>query len=223
MSGNEDFLSRWSRRKRSAEESAQTAEPLAAKLSPQPASGVEKSEQSDEAEFDLSTLPSLDSITSGTDMSVFMQKGVPLDLTRAALRRAWSADPTIRDFIGLAENAWDFNDPNAMHGFGPLDHSPEEVRQMLAHVMGEVRRIAEPNIQSENSLSNSGIAQDSNHLEHRNEQLSSVEYTAEKCCALPSRSKQDETTEDFAAQHVEVGEEESVAVMRRAHGGALPK
>jgi TorA maturation chaperone TorD len=29
-------------------------------------------------------------------------------------------DPAIRDFIGIAESQWDFNDPTAMPGFGPL-------------------------------------------------------------------------------------------------------
>jgi hypothetical protein len=49
-----------------------------------------------------------------------LRKGVPADLTRAALRRAWASDPAIRDFIGIAENQWDFNDPNGIPGFGPL-------------------------------------------------------------------------------------------------------
>jgi hypothetical protein len=35
--------------------------------------------------------------------------------------RAILADPTIRDFIGLSENAWDFSSSNGLHGFGPLD------------------------------------------------------------------------------------------------------
>ena len=55
-------------------------------------------------------------------------------MTRAALRQAWSSDPAIRDFIGIAENQWDFNDPNAMPGFGPLlegDHLPELLAQAL--------------------------------------------------------------------------------------------
>jgi hypothetical protein len=223
MSGKEDFLNRWSRRKRLAEEPGQTAEPPAAELSTGPTSGVEKSEKIQEAEFDLSTLPSLDSIAPGTDMSVFLQKGVPLELTRAALRRAWSADPTIRDFIGLAENAWDFNDPTAMHGFGPLDQSPEEVRQMLAQVMGEVRRIAEPIIQSEDTASNSVIAQDSICMERTDESPSSVENALGEDLVSPSAVKQDEPAQDFAAQHVAAGTKESVSVMRRAHGGALPK
>jgi hypothetical protein len=45
---------------------------------------------------------------------------VPAELTRAALRRAWTSDPAIRDFIGIAENQWDFNDPDGIPGFGPL-------------------------------------------------------------------------------------------------------
>jgi hypothetical protein len=30
------------------------------------------------------------------------------------------SDPAIRDFVGIAENQWDFNDPNAIPGFCPL-------------------------------------------------------------------------------------------------------
>jgi hypothetical protein len=71
-------------------------------------------------EFDVSTLPSLESITAATDIRPFLAPGVPQTLRSAALRRAWSADPAIRDFIGLAENAWDFTAPGAIPGFGTL-------------------------------------------------------------------------------------------------------
>lgn len=37
--------------------------------------------------------------------------------------RAILADPAIRDFIGLSENAWDFGSPSGVHGFGPLESS----------------------------------------------------------------------------------------------------
>jgi len=43
-------------------------------------------------------------------------------------RRAWAADPAIRDFKGLAENAWDFTDPTAMPGFGELRRAPTSRR-----------------------------------------------------------------------------------------------
>jgi hypothetical protein len=73
-----------------------------------------------EAPFDPASLPSIESIAAGTDVIAFLRAGVPAELTRAALRRAWTTDPAIRDFIGIAENQWDFNDPNAIPGFGPL-------------------------------------------------------------------------------------------------------
>ena len=66
------------------------------------------------------SLPSIDAITADTDIIAFLQSRVPAELTRAALRRAWSSDPAICDFIGVAENQWDFNDPNGVPGFGPL-------------------------------------------------------------------------------------------------------
>jgi hypothetical protein len=37
-----------------------------------------------------------------------------------ALRRAWTVDPAIRDFKGLQENDWNFNDPNSTPSFGEL-------------------------------------------------------------------------------------------------------
>jgi Protein of unknown function (DUF3306) len=69
----------------------------------------------------LKNLPSIESLTSESDIRMFLQSGVPADLVRAALRHAWTADPTIRNFIGVAETQWDFNDPVAMPGFGPLE------------------------------------------------------------------------------------------------------
>ncbi len=54
--------------------------------------------------FDPTNLPSLDSIGPQTDITVFLQSGVPAGLRLAALRRAWAMDPAIRDFKGLQEN-----------------------------------------------------------------------------------------------------------------------
>ena len=106
---SDDFLARWSRRK----QEAKAAPAPAPEPAPKPVAKAEP-------EFDITTLPPLESINALTDMTAFLQKGVPAELARAALRRVWTADPAIRDFVGLAENAWDFTDPNAMAGFGPL-------------------------------------------------------------------------------------------------------
>jgi hypothetical protein len=149
---DEDFISRWSRRKREAAQSDRSAWPSAAPDMPEalpsaaaaPAtSGRKEPANAEEGEFDLATLPPIDSITGATDITAFLRKGVPLELTRAALRRAWLSDPVIRDFIGPAENAWDFTDPNAMAGFGALDQTAEQVRELAARIVGRVRNATE--------------------------------------------------------------------------------
>jgi hypothetical protein len=70
--------------------------------------------------FDAASLPPIESIGAGSDIRPFLEPGVPQDLARAALHRAWAADPAIRDFIGLSENSSDFNAPDAVPGFGSL-------------------------------------------------------------------------------------------------------
>jgi hypothetical protein len=164
MTDPEDFLSRWARRKRDAKSEAETAgkpsltrePPADARVPGAPQASLpsqtslpsevnlqaQADPQTDESKsgdpFDLSQLPSLDSIGPATDMRVFMQPGVPQALSRAALRRAWLADPEIRDFIGLAENAWDFTASDDMHGFGALD--PADAKRLLAQFFSESDR-----------------------------------------------------------------------------------
>ena len=90
-----------------------------------------------EPPLDVSTQPSLESITAETDIRAFLQKGVPAQLTRAALRRAWVADPNIRNFREIAENQWDFATGSDLPGFGSLDADADEIRRMVAEVFGE--------------------------------------------------------------------------------------
>lgn len=137
----EEFLARWSRRKREARENVASPEPT--KPAEAPTEPPPLVAEGHEPELNLSSLPSIDSITAATDITAFLRKGIPQELSRAALRRAWAVDPTIRDFVGLAENAWDFNDPTAMPGFGPLDCSTEELAALVDRVVGGVRKAAE--------------------------------------------------------------------------------
>jgi hypothetical protein len=144
----ESFLTRWSRRKREA-----GAEPDApAKANETTANQVvardqshtlARDDQSATAQppapapaFDPASLPALDSITATTDVRPFLQPGVPPALTREALRRIWSADSAIRDFVGLQEYDWDYNTPGAIAGFGELG-SEHNIKEMLARVLGE--------------------------------------------------------------------------------------
>jgi hypothetical protein len=139
------FLERWSRKKIDAEREppakadAKDVSPAAAAGSlPRQAKNDTKTpdEAASKPGFDLTSLPSLDSITAITDIGVFLTPGVPADLARAALRRAWAADPAIRDFKGPAENDWDFTDPTAMPGFGPLPPDTD-ITKMLAQIFGD--------------------------------------------------------------------------------------
>lgn len=123
MSGGEGFLGRWSRLKRDGEKAADAAptslvvEPAAPDAAETPPVVAEPPE----AEFDVTTLPSIEDLTANSDFSQFLQKGVPEALKNAALRRMWTLDPILSAPDRFAEYAWDFNDPNAMIGFGPLE------------------------------------------------------------------------------------------------------
>lgn len=128
MTRSENIMSRWSRMKREADK---VVEPDGSFSGPKPNEAeagdfnqatvaTPPTDSPTSATFDLASLPPLQSIAAGTDIRSFLGSSVPVELTRAALRRAWVTDPAIRDFIGIAENQWDFNDPTAMPGFGPL-------------------------------------------------------------------------------------------------------
>jgi hypothetical protein len=162
---SESFLSRWSRRKRAASipppasageggdpgfdpgepggGNSSRAELAKAPPTPDPSpprasragGGEPHGPAPQEAEFDPATLPPIESIDAGTDVSAFLRPGVPADLAQAALRRAWVADPAIRDFVGLAENSWDFTAPGGVPGFEPL-RAIDDVQRLAAQVAG---------------------------------------------------------------------------------------
>jgi Protein of unknown function (DUF3306) len=144
MNERENFISRWSRRKREvANEKAQGEQPGiadAAKetdLSASLSSEQSKLTNADAADFDVASLPPIESIEAGTDITAFMRAGVPSELRHAALRRAWSADASIRDFVGLNENYWsDVTGPGGVVGFGDLDPGLD-VKRMVSEIFGE--------------------------------------------------------------------------------------
>jgi len=215
----EEFLARWSRRK--SEARTNVALPQATEGDPSPAPPPSAAKESvakekDESEFDPSSLPPIDAITAATDITAYLRKGIPRELTRAALRRAWTADPAIRDFVGLAENAWDFNDPTAMPGFGPLDCSETELAEWVDRIVGGVRKAAESlpvepkdpeNEHLENAIPREPVAEVA-------DQSAVVGGTPIPAAVQPGMDEVDEETD---------GEINRVSVQRRRHGGALPQ
>ena len=196
----EEFLARWSRRKRASKSDApaETAKPAGEASAPSPAAEAEP-------DVDLGSLPSIDAITAATDVTAFLRKGVPQELMHMALRRAWSADPAIRDFIGLAENAWDFNDPKAMPGFGPLDCSQAELAAWVDRIVGGLRNAAEAlpvtstALQQPSDLPSADLV----HSALLTEEPAAAVITETAASAAPQP-----TTDE---------------VRRRTHGGALPR
>jgi hypothetical protein len=226
------FLERWSRQKIAGEAPDTRAEPDA----PQPEAPdlPEPVAKNDGApakpEFDLASLPSLDSITAITDIRAFLGPGVPRELARAALRRAWAADPAIRDFKGLAENDWDFTDPAAMPGFGALPEGTH-IRRMVAQIFGEGETPADP-----------GTATNLTAGPQETDKPHEI-TTPEPRAAVSSAAREDETTtpqilagdpqviesnfvhrNNYIASHnSNSGDELEERKKRRQHGTALPQ
>ena len=218
MSEPEKFLDRWSRRKR---EEADEPAPAAAKDAPAaPLPPV--AEENAPVAFDPASLPSIESIGADSDIRAFLQPGVPPDLSRAALRRAWSADPAIRDFIGLVENGWDFNDPNSMPGFGPI--TAGDVARLLAQVIG-----ASPSPESDAPQQ---IAQATGEFEQipprevhseQVEQLPQDQLAPDRDVAPPEKDSMPRSKDDVALQKRSDDRKGVPPSRRHGHGGALPK
>lgn len=109
MSG---FVRRWSDRK------AEARKPVAPEA--EPAAPDETPAAPDEAEIAarIAALPALDDIGATTDIRPFLQDFVPAALRKAAMRRAWAADPVISSHLDVARDyAWDFNTGTGPEGF----------------------------------------------------------------------------------------------------------
>jgi hypothetical protein len=123
-----NFLRRWSRRKRAAERQAPQAGPNSNPPAPS---------ESTAPPFDPVVLPPIESIGAASDIRAFLAPNVPIELRRAALRQLWVSDPAIRDFIGIAENQWDFTKPDSVPGFGSLELTPE-LRRLAEEYFGSL-------------------------------------------------------------------------------------
>ena len=220
MSEPENFLTRWSRRKleppepKAAEETpAQTD--AAAPIDPAKPGGEPK------PEFDVSALPSLESIDATSDISAFLQAGVPSALRHAALRRVWGAYPAIRDFVGLNENYWDAAGPEGVPGFGALDPNLD-VKKMVAQVFGESEPEPEPPaaiesvIEPVDTSANDGAPPVASAGTDQPAQVPSAQTAAQGADVIVQRNEN-------VALHQDVDERELDPAKPRRHGRALPQ
>ena len=231
MKDSEGFISRWSRRKREAvreTESANVPIPSKAKMpaGPDPAAALSREVPAPvEPTFDLASLPPIESITAETDIRGFLAPGVPSELTRAALRRTWASDPSIRNFVGLAEYDWDFNVPDAMAGFGPLQDA-EGIGKIAARIFGpsstetdnaQSAKSASAMSQSESAADQANPAAEANEAKRHQDQPTKIVGAA--------HSQEIPYCADgvVAAQNANAKSIESNNIVKRRHGGALPK
>ena len=133
------FLSRWSRRKR-GEELPEPQPDLA--LPPEEITAEVPLELAPpaEPEFDLASLPPIETLDATSDYTLFFKPGVPAALRTAALRKAWITDPLIRDHMSPLDYAWDFNTPGGLpNGFSNvLAETGEALRKLISQAIGEI-------------------------------------------------------------------------------------
>jgi Protein of unknown function (DUF3306) len=219
MSANERFLARWARRKR-AEATNACGQPNPNETGDQSAPEASLPPRETQSLVDPKSLPPIETIGAGSDIRPFLANGVPADLTRAALRRAWSADPAIRDFIGLSENSWDFNAPGGVPGFGSL--TMEDVRRLLARVMEETEALG-PGRRSADRLSDDQAPAPVSEFHQI-----PTDFVADQMKLDPDTDADHESPmprggkANIAAQHERQVREPRGSVPRRRHGGALP-
>lgn len=226
MSEPENFLARWSRRKRAGADPAEdhAAKDATVEKNEEPAgeqvSSAPVPREGETPAFDLSRLPSIESIMAGTDIRPFLAPGVPAELTRAALRRAWTTDPGIRDFIGLSENAWDFT-KGGPAGFGPL-LPIDDVKKLLAEIFSH-REEAEPRAPERDSTVVAVV--DPVPID---QQPPDIEKKIEKPATLQNNMIDQPVTADGSGKNDALqNKSQSEAIDRpgpkRGHGSALPE
>lgn len=154
-----DFLSRWSQRKREVADADRTAAAEtdagrdaqagseAAGVSLAPVALDDAQEVAVDAPItaeELAALPDPEDLTAASDMTAFLRKGVPASLRNRAMRRLWSLDPAIRDYVGDARDyAWDWNVPGGVPVSGPLS-ATTDVKQMVKDIFGREKAAPAP-------------------------------------------------------------------------------
>jgi hypothetical protein len=232
MSDIKKFVSRWSRRKRGLNLKGGVRHDTASLATVTPISGntgedAVASQDNAVPTFDLATLPSIESIGAATDIRSFLQSAVPVELTRAALRQAWVRDPLIRDFVGIAENQWDFTNPSAIPGFGPLPQAANEAGGVAPAVEALGRslgRTSTARLTGASSTETAAPGSDSRRdvaeetVGEERSTLAVPTLEKEASVSAPANSRN-----EMAAMPNPSRENLDTGRRRRAHGGALPR
>lgn len=226
-SNDEPFLSRWARRKQDARsgDKAETAD-----VQPTPvqtdATAPDAGAPAD-AEFDLSQLPKIEELTVETDIAAFLDKRVPAVLRNAALSRMWTLDPTIRDFIEVAENQWNWNVPGGAPFYELMEPGTGASTLLADATSAIVRPLGTPSddgqpgadaiSKTEKAAIDSGDLQSTQNIAPPSNETQGTNELAAETPGTFRGSPPD--TLDVASQQIDAHDDFPV---RRRHGGALP-
>jgi len=208
MSGDDNFLSRWAKRKREA-----LTQPAAEAEAPGGEEGQQtQADEGEEQPFDLSLLPDLETLTGESDIQSFLHKAVPDALRNAALRKVWALDPAVRNYVGEAlDYAYDWNTPGGVPGFGEIlsdEQSVAFVRNLLAGPEAD-----------EKVIEAAAARQDHAPLKHAQHVVGAPEQEA-----ADKEGQAPEKVDFIVADDTIVGPSEAISQPQRKprHGGALP-
>ena len=211
MTVPENFVSRWARLKSESDAEPKTelvgygSRPEASADTETPS--VQQRDEVVDDPFDPASLPSIETITVDTDIRGFLQSRVPAALTRAALRQVWASDPAIRDFVGIAENQWNFNDHSCIPGFGPLEAADDLVARALESLTNVAQETPQDAAGAEQAALPGG------------EPVEALRPAA----PLPIIEKTPGIVATAGATELAGGELGSGAAVPGSHGGALPQ
>jgi hypothetical protein len=213
----DSFLTRWARLKR---ETAKAPEP--APEPPPPEDEETRAAKAKELEERLAALPKLEDIGPETDVTVFLQDWVPHALRNAALRRVWSSDPRITDFMEVADYQLDWNTPGGAPGYGPLEPGFDA----QAHLRRVFREVIPEDVHDRDGLSQASA--DANATDHdaavQHDLASETpESDPEINTKVVHRDAIASAAPAEAEDAVQQERPEQPRVSRRRHGGALPE
>ncbi len=113
-------IARWSRRKQETRDNEPA--PVASEPQATLANTQEETENSDQADI-VAALPPIDGLTAESDFTPFLDRAVPVELRRLALRKLWRSDPVFANLDGLN----DYDDDFRTLGVGKLVRTAYQV------------------------------------------------------------------------------------------------
>lgn len=178
--------------------------------------------------------PSLDLIDKDFDLAHWLKQNVPESWKLAALRRAWLADPTIRNFENPARDyALDWNTPGGAPGYGPLTES-DDVGAMIRQIFGDAPEPAAADVAAAttgdsmphqlSSKDESGGANAAMRQNHAAPELATVrrsEDPGQEDAKPPDSARKSSESALAALQENSARKAEPVRIRKRG-GGAIP-